>query len=104
MVTPGAGGVVNENSGSVPVPKKACITVPAAPATMQWAQGYSGCTGAGPSESHVDSRSVCGLPSMKTSDSLRRIGSQDLLLKTDKNSETSAMRFKPALTAWEYSH
>jgi len=51
-----------------------------------------------------DMHRLARLGLFKTSDSLRRIEPQDLLLKTDKNSETSAMRFKPALTAWEYSH
>ena len=59
----GAVGVASVNSGSVPVPKTACITVPAEPATMQCAQGYSGCMGVGPRGSQVASRSVAALPS-----------------------------------------
>jgi hypothetical protein len=41
--------VLSENSGTVSEPKKAFITVPAAAATMQLAQGYSGCIGVAPS-------------------------------------------------------
>ena len=62
--TPGAVGVLIDTSGMLLVPITFWITVVTAPLRMQWAHGYSGCSGVLSIGSQVGARSVASLPSI----------------------------------------
>src|SRR5262245_10520923 len=67
--TPGTAALVIEIVGTSPAPSSASSTAPTAADEMQWAHGYSGCSGVSSSGNQVGAASVASLPSM----SARRI-------------------------------
>ncbi len=64
LIDPPAEGLAVSSGGIAPPAASASRTAPTAAATMQCAQGYSGCSGVSMNGIHAGSRSVASFPSL----------------------------------------